>query len=59
MSTQVILYHLSRFRFDAAILFDTIQQIGRTDVRCHDQDRILEVYGTTLRIGDPAIIQYL
>ena len=59
MPTQVVLYHLCCFRLDTSIFPNAIQQIGRTDVGSHDQNRILEVNGTSLRIRDPAIIQYL
>ena len=44
---------------DIAIFVNTIQQIWRTDIRCHDQNRILKVYRSALRICDTSIIQYL
>ena len=47
------------FRLDGTVFIDTVQQITCADIGGHDQYGILKVYGTTLRIRDTAVIQYL
>ena len=59
MCTQVVHDQILTLLADAAVRFNAVQQIGRTNVRCHDQNRILEVYGSALRIGDTSVIKYL
>ena len=59
MSTQIVHDCCLCLRFDGAVFVDTVQQIACADVGGHDQYGILEVYSTTLRIGDTPIIQYL
>ena len=46
-------------RFNLTIFVNTIQQIWRTNIGCHDQNGILKVYRTSLRICDTSVIQYL
>ena len=59
MSPQVVHDCRLCLRLDGAVFVDTVQQIACADVGGHDQYGILEVYSTTLRIGDTPIIQYL
>ena len=59
MSAQIIHNLFLGFFLDLTIFINTIQQIRRSDIGGHDQDRILEVYSTSLGIGNTAIIQYL
>ncbi len=42
MCSQIIHDHLLCLWFDIAIFVHTIQQILRSNIGCHDQDRILE-----------------
>ena len=59
MSPQVVHDCRLCLRLDGAVFVDTVQQIACADVGGHDQYGILKVYGTTLRIRDTAVIQYL
>ena len=59
MCTQVVHDCCLCLRLDGAVFVNAVQQVACTDVGGHDQDGILEVYSTTLRIGDTPIIQYL
>ena len=44
---------------DLAIVGNAVQQILRAEVARQDQDRILEVDGAALRIGDTAVVKHL
>ena len=59
MSAQVIHNQSLSLRLDAAVLVDAVQQIGGTDIRGHNQNRVLKVHGPSLRIGDTSVVQYL
>ena len=59
MSTQVVHDQFLCIRFDVSVLIDSVEKIWGTDVGCHDQDSILEVYGSALRVGDTTVIQDL
>jgi len=59
MSTEISHNLLLCFRFDISFLVDTVKKIRRTNVGSHDQNGILEVNSTSLRICDTSIIQYL
>ena len=59
VTSQVIHNLTLSLRFNLTILINAIQQIRRTDVGSHDQNCILKVNGTSLRVCNTTIVQYL
>ena len=47
------------FLADGSILLDSIKKIWCTYIRGHDKNSVLKVHGSSLRIGNTAIIQNL
>ena len=56
---QFIHHHLFRFRTNIAFTVNPFQQIIRTNVGGHDQDRVLEIHSPSLGVRDPAVVQHL
>lgn len=48
VATKVIHNLLLCLRLDVTLLIDTVKKVRRTNVGCHDQDRVLEINGTSL-----------
>ena len=59
MSTQVIHNLFLSFWFDLAVFINSLKKIRGTNVGGHDQNGILKVYSSALRICNSSIVQYL
>ena len=59
MCPQIVHDKLLCLRTDAAVRLDAIQQIVCSDIGGHNQDCILKVNGSALRIRNPSVIQHL
>ena len=56
---QQIVDGIFRLGGDVALLIDAVQQILGPQVGGEDDNGVLEVHGSALTVGNPAVVQYL
>ena len=59
MCPQIIHDHRFTFLADLTVLIDAIQKVSRSDIWCHDQNRIFKINSPTLWVSDTSVIQHL
>ena len=59
VSSQLIENVLFHLLIDSAVFFHVVEELGTSDVRCHDADRVGEVYSPALVVSKSAVIKKL